>query len=166
MEGGYYYCNIYLRILLFFAVSIPNIVDIILSILSYKEECKKYYIIRFVTQGINFIFIIFGINYLIYAPRREKDRIILDGIGFLLLFIGSACAYLPMEITSLVYFIINFDLLIYLGKIGYYVHLIFVGQIILSIISVWIYSCFVNYNYNKKSGNFNEIKENDDILLD
>ncbi len=166
MQGGYFYCNIYLRILLFFVISIPNIVDIVLSILTYKKECKKYYIIRFVTQGINFLFIIFGINYLTYVPLRKAGHIILDGIGYLLFFICSICAYLPMEITSLVYFIINYDLLFYHGKVGYYAHFISFGLIILYIISVRIYECLDHCCYNEKDYNSNEIKENARLLSD
>ena len=65
----------------------------------------------------------------------------------------SGFAYLPMEITSLVYFIKNYDILFYLGKIGYYVHLIFIGLIVL-------YSIYLCRSYH-----WNNLNKVDDELF-
>ena len=134
--------------LFFFIISLPYIVDLILSILSYQEECKTYYIIRFVTQGIILIFIVF----LAYAfIHGEENNPFYTGFISVAVCVYSICAVLPMEITSLVLFIINNGLLFYLGKIGFYIHICFYGLIFLFVISIRMCDSFYknNINYNK-----------------
>ena len=134
--------------LFFFIISLPYIVDLILSILSYQEECKTYYIIRFVTQGIILIFIVF----LAYAfIHGEENNPFYTGFISVATCVYSICAVLPMEITSLVLFIINNGLLFYLGKIGFYIHICFYGLIFLFVISIrmcdsYFYKNNINYN--------------------
>ena len=60
-------------ILIFFAISVPYIADLILSILSYQEECKTYYIIRFVTQGIS-LFLIVILPFLMICLYFEDNN--------------------------------------------------------------------------------------------
>ena len=132
-----------------FIISIPILADIILSILSYQEECKTYYIIRFVTQGIILIFIVF----LAYAfIHGEENNPFYTGFISVATCVYSICAVLPMEITSLVLFIINHGLLFYLGKIGFYIHICFYGLIFLFVISIRMCDSYFyknNINYNK-----------------
>jgi hypothetical protein len=126
-------------ILIFFAISIPNIADLVLSILSYQEECKTYYIIRFVSQGINLLFIVVLFFLIIFLYIGDNYNPIASGIISLISCLYCVIAFLPMEITSLVFFIRNYDLLFYFGKIGFYIHASLIGLIILSFISGIIY---------------------------
>ena len=126
-HGGYYNCNIIGRILAFLAFSSPNIVDIVLSIISYDGDIKKYYILRYVTQGICFIFTIFFVNYTLYEPYvKYPSHANLDGLGFMMILIICVYFLIPMEITCLVYFIRDYDSIESNGKIGYYIHLIII----------------------------------------
>ena len=123
-------------ILTFFAISMPYIADLVLSILSYQEEYKTYYIIRFVTIGLSLCFIIILPFLLIWGYYEDYDDDIPVCFGIIIM--GSVVyiivAILPMEITSLVYFIRNYEFLFYLGKIGYYIHAGFFCLFILSFI--------------------------------
>ena len=142
--------------LILIVLSFPNITDLILSILSYHEDCKTYYIIRFVTQGINLLFLVLLAIFL--TLFGEKNNPIANGIIYSFVWIYCLIAILPMEITSLVYFIRNYGLLFNLGKIGFFIHLGFYGLIILS------YASFVIYGYcniprdDKKDNNYNSLE--------
>ena len=113
-------------VLSFFAISLPYIADLILSILSYQGECKTYYIIRFVTQGISLLLIIVFPFLLISQVYEQNNNPY--GLGFILLIslLYLIIAILPMEITSLVFFIIDYELLFNLGKIVYFIHASFI----------------------------------------
>ena len=56
------------------------------------------------------------------------------------------------------FFIIDYELLFYLGKIGFYIHLGFWGLIILSCILVSICLCCDLKYDDKKDNNYNNIK--------
>ena len=56
------------------------------------------------------------------------------GIIYVIFFASLIIGIIPMEITSLVYFIRNYELLFYLGKIGYFIHAGFIGLLILFLI--------------------------------
>ena len=111
-----------LTIIIFCVISVPYIADLVLSIKSYQEECKTYYIIRFVTQGISLLLII--IFPFLFMSQVYEQHTNPYGLGFILLIslVYLIIAILPMEITSLVFFIRDYELLFYLGKIGYYIH--------------------------------------------
>ena len=126
--------------LIFFAVSMPQIADLVLSIISFQKECKAYYIIRFVTLGINLIFII--ILAILYISMGGERNPIGEGIISSYSCLCCTIAILPMEITSLVFFIKDYGLLFCLGKIGFYIHLGFIGLIILSIILILIWELY------------------------
>ena len=124
-------------ILTFFTISMPYIADLVLSILSYQEECQAYYIIRFVTQGISLCLIIVVPFLLILFVYEQHNNPIMCGIILMGSGIYILVAILPMEITSLVFFIRNYEFLFNLGKIGYYIHAGFFGLFILSLIIVF-----------------------------
>ena len=121
---GFYRYSIIIRIIIFFAFSVPNIIDLVLSIITYDNELKKYYILRYITQGLCCIYSIFVVNYITYEPIHQKfsegiEVLILLGILFLVLLF-----LIPMEITCLVFFIKDFNSLEIIGKSAYFVHLI------------------------------------------
>ena len=120
--------------LFFFTISLPYIFDLILSILSYQEECKTYYIIRFVTQGISLLFIIILPFLLITLVYEQHNNPFAMGFIFIVSLVYLIIGIIPMEIASLVFFIRDYELLFYLGKIGYFIHAGFIGLIILFLI--------------------------------
>ena len=71
-------CNTYLKVLIFFAMSMLYISDLVLSIRSFQKEFKAYYIIRFVTQGINLIFLL--ILAILLISFGDESNPIGDGI--------------------------------------------------------------------------------------
>ena len=123
-----------LTILIFCVISVPYIADLVLSIKSYQEECKTYYIIRFVTQGISLLFIIILPCLMICLYFEDNNNPFSAGIIYIVFFVCLIIGIIPMEITSLVYFIRNYELLFYLGKIGYFIHAGFIGLLILFLI--------------------------------
>ena len=132
-------------ILTFFTISVPYIADLILSILSYQEECKAYYIIRFVTQGISLLLIIILPFLIICLYYEDNNNPFAMGMIYVIFFVFLIIGIIPMEITSLVSFIRNYEFLFYLGKIGYFIHASFIGLIIFSFILGFIY---FNWNYH------------------
>ena len=123
--GGYYHDSLLMIALKIFFLSIPNIINFIFSLLSYKDECKKYYIIIFITQGLLVFYIIISVIYTSYDPRvNERKPLNFDGFGYLCLFILGSLVIFAMEITCLVFFIRNIDSLVLLEEIGFYLHYI------------------------------------------
>ena len=99
-------------------LNIPNILDIILTAISFEEEIKTYFILRFIAQSLNFLFYISAAYFSSYENLAGFDAII--PYFFLFFF---AIIFLGLEISSLVFFIKDLDTIEYLGKIGYYIHL-------------------------------------------
>ena len=99
-------------------LNIPNILDIILTAISFEEEIKTYFILRFIAQSLNFLFYISAACFSSYENLEGFDAII--PYFFLFFF---AIIFLGLEISSLVFFIKDLDTIEYLGKIGYYIHL-------------------------------------------
>ena len=123
--GGYYHDSLLMLILKMFILSIPNIIDLIFTSISYKEECKTYYIIRFITQILTFPYMIISVIYTSYEPLiNERSHINCDGIGYLCLFGLGSIIIFSMEITCLVFFIRNIEPLVLLEEIGFYIHYI------------------------------------------
>ena len=99
-------------------LNIPNILDIILTAISFEEEIKTYFILRFIAQSLNFLFYISAAYFSSYENLAGFDAI----IPYFFLFF-CAIIFLGLEISSLVFFIKDLDTIEYLGKIGYYIHL-------------------------------------------
>ena len=120
--------------LFFFTISLPYIFDLILSILSYQEECKTYYIIRFVTQGISLLLIVILPFLMICLYFEDNNNPFAMGFIFIVSLVYLIIGIIPMEIASLFFFIRDYELLFYLGKIGYFIHAGFIGLLILFLI--------------------------------
>ena len=99
-------------------LNIPNILDIILTAISFEEEIKTYFILRFIAQSLNLLFCISAACFSSYENLAGIDAI----IPYFFLFL-CAIFFLGLEISSLVFFIKDLDTIEYLGKIGYYIHL-------------------------------------------
>ena len=138
-----------------FIISIPILADIILSILSYQEECKTYYIIRFVTQGISLLFIIILPFLLISQVYEDNNNPFAMGFIFIVSLVYLIIGIIPMEIASLFFFIRDYELLFFLGKFGYYIH---ASSIILYFILGFIYvkcGSHSSSHQDKRDGNYN-----------
>ena len=133
--GGYYYYNIYIRILIFFAFSAPNIIDTVLSIIAYDNDLLKYYILRYITQVLCCIYSIIVINYLTYEPYVHPKGHFEETYILMFLCLGL-CILIPMEITCLVFFVKDYDSIESKGKIGYYIHLVTLPLSIILMISL------------------------------
>ena len=99
-------------------LNIPNILDIILTAISFEVEIKTYFILRFIAQFLNLLFCISAACFSSYENLEGFDAI----IPYCFLF-SSAIFFLGLEISSLVFFVKDFETIEYLGKIGYYIHL-------------------------------------------
>ena len=122
--------------LLTIATLSPSIAFLVLSILSYDNECKIYFILAFIFQGLlllSWIIISILMNSCFNSEDDDDDyedhhhhhplfssSFVL--IMFAALFIG--CFYVGMGIATLVYFIKFYSKLKLLAKIGYFVHFI------------------------------------------
>ena len=81
-------------------LNIPNILDIILTAISFEEEIKTYFILRFIAQSLNFLFYISAAYFSSYENLA----------GFSILFpFFFAIIFLGLEISSLVFFIKDLD---------------------------------------------------------
>ena len=65
----------------------------------------------------------FLLKYLVY---KDNDNPFAMGIVLVIILVYLLIAILPMEITSLVFFIIDYELLFNLGKIVYFIHASFI----------------------------------------
>ena len=141
--------------LFFFTISLPYIADLIFSILSYQGECKTYYIIRFVTQGISLLFIIILPFLLITLVYEQHNNPFAMGFIYIASLVYLIIGIIPMEIASLFFFIRDYELLFFLGKFGYYIH---ASSIILYFILGFTYvKCgwSSSSHQDKKDGNYN-----------
>ena len=112
-------------------LSIPNLVDIVLTILSFDKDNKIYFILRFIAQFLN---IIFCISCGTFCSYKSEDGI--DGLGYFIFFASSACCYFGMEIPSLIFFIKDYYKIKFLGILGYYIHL--------AIVPLFCFNCSIN----------------------
>ena len=113
-EGDFNICSFWVRFLL---LLIPDVVDFILTIVSYDYNCKTFFVLRFITQGI---IILFCMSFACFSSYLNSDGI--DAIGHVCFTSCTICFALGIEISSLVFFIKNFNELQNLGKIAYYIH--------------------------------------------
>ena len=134
--GGYYYYNIFIRILIFFAFSAPNIIDTVLSIIAYDNDLLKYYILRYITQVLCCIYSIMVINYLTYKPYVHPKTGHAEEMFILIFLCLGLFILIPMEITCLVFFVKDYDSIESKGKIGYYIHLVTLPLSIILMISL------------------------------
>ena len=134
--GGYYYYNIYIRILIFFAFSAPNIIDTVLSIIAYDNDLLKYYILRYITQVLCCIYSIMVINYITYEPYVHPKMGHFEEIYILMFLCLGLFILIPMEIACLVFFVKDYDSIESKGKIGYYIHLVTLPLSIILMISL------------------------------
>ena len=108
------------KVLAIIFVLIPNLIDLVLTILDFKEDIKSYYIIRFIEQGFCILYFIsilgeLSINYFNNFSVHSYIT------GFILF--GSLVIIIVFETTSLVLFILKYQNIDLLGNIGYYPNL-------------------------------------------
>ena len=99
-------------------LNIPNIIDLILTAISFEEEIKTYFILRFIAQSLN---LLFCISAACFSSYENSDGI--DGMPPCIFLFCCSIFILGLEIPSLVFFIKDFETIESLGKIGYYIHL-------------------------------------------
>ena len=124
----------------FFILILPNIADIILTILSYDKDYKTYYIVRYVFQLFDIIccfMFAWIISYNIDCDDTDECTDCTIFSYFIMPFLA-----IVKEIPSLVFFIMDFDNLALLSKIGYFSHLISSLFIIIFFIVIGFQICF------------------------
>lgn len=127
----------------FFIYIIPNLVDIALTIISYDKNYKAYYIVRYASQALDiiccFIFALI-LSYNMDSEEFSNCQVFTIYCIFLLPFIVIA-----KEIPSLIFFIIYFDNLVLLSKIGYFIHFISTLVILIFYIIYCFGTCLSDY---------------------
>ena len=123
-----------LRFLFFF---IPNIIDFLLTVLSYKGNIQIYYILRFIIQAL---YTLFCLSFSWMISYVNSDGI--DSLPFLWCFICTGILVFLMEIPSLIFFIKYYSNLLLLTQISYYIHWILFPCLI-----IW----FLLYNKNSNN---------------
>ena len=119
---GYYEDSPIVIIIRIIALSIPIIIDFILSLLSYKKELENYYTLRFSTQGLFIIFIIINVLFTSYKLIATYGFYFAIYMIYIMLMVFGLFALLAMEYLSLYNFISEFESLVLSEKIGYYIH--------------------------------------------
>ena len=120
-------------------LSIPNLIDFILTALNFSKECAIYFILRFVTQAL-YIYFCVALYGCIFIKIKDKEYCIDPFCSFCF----GSCFVLLMEIPSLIIFISNYDKIYFLAKIGYYIHLVYIPIMIFLIL---YYACKYNPSY-------------------
>ena len=101
----------------FIFLLIPVITDFILTIISFDKNLKGYYILRIVCQ---FIYIFLCLSSACFSSYTNAYGI--DGMPVFFFYIGMGIITLGVEISSLILFIKDFNKIMQLGKISYYIH--------------------------------------------
>ena len=104
-------------ILRFLFFLIPNIIDFLLTVLSYKGNIQIYYILRFIIQAL---YELFCLSFAWMISYVNSDGI--DSLPFLWCFICTGILVFLMEIPSLIFFIKYYSNLLLLTQISYYIH--------------------------------------------
>ena len=115
---------------------IPNIIDFLLTLLSFKNDCKIYYILRFINQAL---YSLLCLSFAWMISYVNSDGI--DSLPFLWCFSCNGITVLLIEITCLIFFIKYFEELFLLTQISYYIHWILFPCIV---IFFYIYRKTVN----------------------
>ena len=112
-------------------ILLSSLAFLVLSILSFDNKYKIYFILAFLLQGFYFIVMII-IFILMTVDCGSNDKYDnghhLFSSGLILLSCGAilgCCIYLGLEIATLVFFIKFFSKLRLLAKIGYFAHLLY-----------------------------------------
>ena len=99
-------------------ISSLNIVDLILSIISFNSECLTYFILKYITITITFL-----MWFCICSSYSfKKGSTPFGELGYTCLGCIFATVVISLEITILVFFIKNFYDLSLLAKISYFIH--------------------------------------------
>ena len=108
-------CNVLVRFLFF---QVPNLVDLILLIITYDNNYKIYFILRIITQSFYFLLCL-AIAYCVsYIPGEYG----MDAIIYILpCFCLGICVF-GLEIPCLIFFIKYYNELLLLSKVGYFIH--------------------------------------------
>ena len=130
MKSGGGDCSIIKVLAIIFAIIfilIPNIADLVLNILDYKEDIKNYYIMRFIEQGFLMLYfiIILGQLSISYYNLFSVGSYVTTCLIFAFSIIMAV-----FEIINLVFYIRNYQNIDFLGKISYYIHFIYYIYII------------------------------------
>ena len=100
-----------------FIISLLNIVDLVLTIISFDSEFLIFFILKYVTISLTFVMHL-SWCYL-YSYTAEE---MCDNFFYLLISVITAIIVLGLEIAVLVYFIKYFNDLNLLIIIGYFIH--------------------------------------------
>ncbi len=114
--------------LYFILLILPDIADLVLSILGFSKGALSYYIIRFISQSF---FIFFNITVLGFMSYHNKDGIdgMIPGIPFCIMFI----LILISEILSVIFYAIYYNDIFFYARLGFYIHYIYLIILILII---------------------------------
>ena len=119
----------------FLFLIIPNCIDFILTIISYDNESKLFFIVRFVNQ---FLYIIFSFSAGCCSAYDSSDGI--DGFFPCLFFCCSSCFIIGLEIPSLIYLIKYFNDLENLAIISYFFHWIIIPYLFVNLfLNNWLF---------------------------
>ena len=114
--------------LYFIFLILPDITDLVLTILGFSKTVQAYYIIRFIDQTF---FIFFNITLLGIMSYQNKD-----GIDELIPFIPFCIMLLLIlisEILSVIFYIIYYNDIFFYARLGFYIHYIYLIILILII---------------------------------
>ena len=114
--------------LYFILLILPDIVDLVLSVLGFSKAAQTYYIIRFIGQTF---FIFFNITVLGIMSYHSRDGIdgLIPGIPFYIMLL----LILISEILSIIFYIIYYNDIFFYAKLGFYIHYIYLIILILII---------------------------------
>ena len=109
----------------FLVLMIPVLIDLILTIIFYDNECKVYFILRIITQLLYFLFCLSVACFMSYI---NSDG--MDGIPYCCGLFCTSVIQLGMEISCIVFLIKNYNALSTIAIITYYCHWIIIPLLI------------------------------------
>ena len=122
-----------------------DIVDFILTVISYDRECLTYFILRFISQPFCLFFIFTAINFGEHIPdQKNRKRGLEEGLMLIWLIFSSKLVF-GMEIPSLIYFIKKYSILSLSAIIGYYMHCSIFLLVIIYFLFLAHNNCYDNY---------------------
>ena len=98
-------------------VSLLNIVDLVLTIISFDSNHSTFFILKYVTISLTFVMLFSWCYFYSYTAERSCDDFL-----YILISIITIVIVLGLEIAVLVYFIKSFSDLNSLTIIGYFIH--------------------------------------------
>ena len=115
-------------------ISSLNIIDLILSIISFDNECLTFFILKYISIPLTFLmWVLICASYSFIKGSKPIPVGVYTCLGCII-----AVLVIAMEITILVFFIRDYDVLNLLAIIGYFIHWI---NIPISIIIEFTHCC-------------------------